>query len=112
MSGAERFAMAVAKLAAVYRVTVDPLLVESYWEALQGWPLEGLEGGARTIIREAKFFPRPVEWAEAAEDWLKERRSLEQSKRLALEQSNAPPLTRDDVQKLIADLNDKLGWPR
>jgi hypothetical protein len=104
-----RFVAALSKLAAVYRLTVDDLLIESYWEALHEWPIEGLEGGARAIIRESKFFPRPVEWSDAAEDWLRERRSMVDAHRLALQQSNQPPLTREDVKKLIAELNEKMG---
>lgn len=108
----KRFAAAMAKLAEVYRVELTPVMVEAYREALIEWPIEGLEGGARAIIKESKFFPRPVEWSDAAEDWLKERKSLAQSQRLMLEQSNQPPLTKEDVQKLITDLNGKLGWPQ
>jgi hypothetical protein len=107
-----RFVVALTKLATVFRVDMTDVLIESYWDALNEWPIEGLEGGARTIIRESKFFPRPVEWSDAAEDWLKERRSMVDAHRLALQQSNQPPLTKDDVKKLIAELNEKMGGGR
>ena len=97
----QRFALALAKLAEVFRVALTPILVEAYREALTDWPIESLEAGARALVRESKFFPRPVEWAEAAEDWLRERRSLELTKRIALEQSNEPPLTKQEDRKSV-----------
>lgn len=111
MSDLQRFVRVLAKVSAVFRIEPNDALIEGYWECLHDWPIEGLEGGALTLMKESQFFPRPVEWAEAAEQWLKQRRDSEHTERKALEKSNAPPLTKADVQKLIAELNDKLGWP-
>ena len=111
-SDLQRFVRVLAEVSAVFRIEPNDLLIEGYWKCLQEWPIEGLEGGALALMKESQFFPRPVEWAEAAERWLKDRREAVHGERKALERSNAPPLTKADVQKLIADLNDKLGWPK
>lgn len=107
-----RFAVAMGKLMAVYRVPPDDVLVESYWEALASWPIEALEAGARSIIREAKFFPRPVEWSDAAEDFLRERAREDQQRRPRLAQSTRPPLRADEVKSLLAELTSKLSLPK
>jgi len=112
MTTEQRFAAALGKLTTVYRVENSDVLMEAYWEALRMWPIEGLEGGARAWIRTEKWMPKPVEWADAAEDWLRERRRLADSRRLALAQSNAPPLTREDVHRLVEELKQNhLGRP-
>ena len=111
MTREQRFAAVLTKLIVVFRGNAadDDVLVETYWEALREWPIEALEAGACTLIRESRFFPRPVEWADAAEDWLRERRNRVEAHRLALRESNEPALTKAEVQQLIADLTGKLG---
>lgn len=107
----QRFIGALTKLAAVFRIEADDVLIEAYWDALRDWPIEALEAGAQAIIASARFFPRPVEWADAAEDWLKERQVNERTRRLAVAQSNEPPLRAEEVKALVADLSAKMGWP-
>lgn len=112
MTPQKRFLAALTKLAAVFRIEVDDLLAESYWEALREWAPEALEGGARAIIREARFFPRPVEWADAAEAFMREQVAQARASRLALPHSTEPPLRKEDVDRLMADLSEKLRWPK
>jgi hypothetical protein len=111
MTPETRFIAALTKLAAVFRVEISDVLIDCDWEALAGWSIEGLEAGAREVIREARFFPRPVEWAEAAEHWLRARALEHRAQRIALSQSTAPPLTGEDVKKLVAELGGKMQWP-
>ena len=111
MTPEQRFLATLTKLAAVYRLEVDDVLVEAYWEAFRDWAPEALEGGARAIIRDSRFFPRPVEWADAAEAFMRERVMQDRSARLALPHSTEPPIRKEDVDKIIESLGQKLGWP-
>ena len=104
MTHRERFASALGMLADVYGKEVTLAFASGYWSVLEEYPIEAVEGGARAILRTEKWMPKPVEWADAAEDWLRERRNIAQAHRLAIEQSNAPPLTREDVHRLVAEL--------
>jgi hypothetical protein len=106
----QRFAAALGALAEVFRVQLTPLLVEAYHEALRQWPIDALTGAARELIRNNRYFPRPVEWAEAAEEWLRERDRVTAQERLSLAQSTAPPLTKHDVQAIMAELSERLEW--
>lgn len=112
MTPRERFTAALLKLLTVFRVAPNDVLFEAYWEALRDWPIEALEAGARAWIAGEKWMPKPVEWADAAHDWLLERRRLATERRLALAQSTAPPLTREDVHRLVEELTAKLGGGR
>lgn len=105
----QRFVRVVTTLAAVFRIEVDDLLLEAYWVALRRWPAEALEAGARQSIATLHFFPRPVEWAEAAEAWLKAKAEVERRKRRALPHSTDPPLKLAEVRVLIRDLAQKLA---
>jgi hypothetical protein len=112
MTMRQRFITALVALGEVFRVEVTDAMAETYWRALRELPIEGLEGGARELIRTARFFPRPVEWGEAAEDWLRERCRETRAHRARLAQSTAPPLDAADVRKLVDELAARLGWPR
>ena len=107
MTHRERFAAALGMLADVYGKEVTLAFASGYWGVLEEYPIEAVEGGARAILRTEKWMPKPVEWAEAAEDWLVERRRIAHAHRLAIAQSNAPPLSREDVHRLVAELNEK-----
>ena len=105
----QRFVRAATTLAAVFRIEVDDLLLEAYWVALRRLPAEALEAGARWAIATLHFFPRPVEWAEAAEAWMKAKAEAERRKRRALPHSTEPPLKLAEVRALIRDLAKKLA---
>lgn len=105
-----QFLRNLTKLAAVFRVPVDDVLVESYWEALRDWKPEALEGGARALIAGAKWFPKPVEWAEAAEEFMRQRVTQERQARLMLAQSTEPAISHEDVKRVVAELAERLQW--
>lgn len=103
------FIRALTTMAAVFRLEVDDLLLEAYWVALRGWPPPALEAGARRLIASHIHFPRPAEWAEAAKQWVLEKREQERRGRRALAQSTEPPLKPAEVKKLVRDLAAKLA---
>ena len=105
----EAFVRALTTMAAVFRVEVDDLLLEAYWVALRSWPTPALEGGARRLIAGNIHFPRPTEWAEAAKQWLLDKREQERRKRRALVSSTEPPLRAEEVKKMVKDLAAKLS---
>jgi len=110
MTTAERFAVCLARLTEVFRVDLTPSLAESYWEALAAWPIEALEGAAKALIAGSRFFPKPVEWADAAAQWRQDRQLEATSMRVQLAASNEPPLRAEDVRALVAHLGAKLHW--
>jgi len=112
MNASARFARTVVILGEVFDRPTTDVLIEAYWDALRSWPMDALEGGARELIREGRFFPRPVEWADAAESWLRARQAVAASKHLRLAQSTEPALSADRVHALIDQLGTKLGWPQ
>lgn len=103
------FVRALTTMAAVFRVEVDDLLLEAYWEALRGWPAPALEAGARRVIASNIHFPRPAEWGEAAKQWVLEKREQERRGRRALAQSIDPPLKAAEVRAMVRDLAAKLA---
>ena len=105
----QAFVRALTTLAAVFRVEVDDLLTEAYWEALHTWPAAALEAGARALIETSMYFPRPTEWAEAAKQWLLDKREQERRKRRALVSSTEPPLKAEEVRQMVRDLAVKLS---
>ncbi len=107
----EQFLHAMMKLTAAFRIAVDEVMIETYWEILQAFPIEALEAARRRLTRESRFFPSVAEWVDAAEDFLREDLSRKQAARLRLAQSNEPPLSKADVDRLLEDLGKHLGWP-
>lgn len=112
MNAPVRFARLFMVLAEVFDRTVTDIAIEAYWDALRTVPIEALEGGARRLVSEARFFPRPVEWTEAAADWMRSEELAARARRLQLEQSTDPPISPEDVHALVNQLGHKLGWPR
>lgn len=110
MTARQRFAVVLATLAEVFRVDVTESLAEAYWRALREWPIESLEAGGRVLIASARFFPRPVEWGDAADAWLHDRQVSERRRRLALAVSTEPPMKAEEIRALVGELGEKLGW--
>jgi hypothetical protein len=103
------FVRALTTMAAVFRLEVDDLLLEAYWVALRAWPTPALEAGARRLIASHIHFPRPAEWADAAKQWVLEKREQERRGRRALAQSTEPPLKATEVRAMVKDLAAKLS---
>ena len=81
------FATALGRLAEVFDAPLTAERVDAYTEALGDLRAVALEAGAKTIIRTSKWFPKPVEWREAAEQW-----EAEEAERRRLAWKNSRPL--------------------
>ena len=62
----KRFARAIGIAADIFGYTLSDLVMEAYLNALSDLPIERVEKGIRSAIREKRFFPRPVEIRELA----------------------------------------------
>ena len=85
-----RFAVAMTLMGEVFDQAVTQAKIAAYAQALDRYSIEALEAGARTLIASARFMPKPVEWAEAAEAWAEQ---TETARREAFVQSRG--LARD-----------------
>jgi hypothetical protein len=55
------------RTASLFNRKLDALTLNAYLDALQDIPLAALETAAVTLQRTQKFWPKPVEWREAAQ---------------------------------------------
>ncbi len=56
-----RFLKMMNRLGAAHRTPLTPLLLETYWEALEDLDLEEIEAAAKQTTRECEFFPKAAE---------------------------------------------------
>ena len=111
----QRFAAAMGMLGEVFDQAVTGAKQAAYAAALEHYEIEALEAGAMELIRTAKFMPKPVEWADAAETWAE---AQEQKRREAFVLARG--LARDagpgnhegptSIKDVLAHLKRKLGW--
>ena len=67
---------------AVFREESTKQLREIYMSVLGDMPVEDFKGATRRVLRTCKFFPKPAEIIEAAEEYKREIRWTEQKKKL------------------------------
>jgi hypothetical protein len=61
----DRFARVMATLGEVFDTVVTPVRVEAYCRALGEVPIAAVEQAAAWVIREGRYFPKPVDLREA-----------------------------------------------
>jgi hypothetical protein len=64
----DNFAIEFAILAEVFGEALSPIRTRAYFEDLSDWPLEWAIEGIRRARRTCRFFPKPVEIIQAADD--------------------------------------------
>lgn len=110
--------MVMATLGEVFDQAVSTARTAAYFDALADYQIEALEGGARALIRSARWMPKPVDLAEAAQTWAREeetrrREQFVRERGLArdAEMSEAQAAAmQSKVREMLAGLKQRLGW--
>jgi len=112
---ARRVAAALDMLAEVYEVSLTEIRVAAYIESLSDLRASALEAGANMIRDTSKWFPKPIEWREAAERWeIKEaerrRAARENSRPLALPGPGMGPVSREKVLTDVRAIREQFKY--
>lgn len=60
----KRFAAVMNGMAKLYERELDTVVLDAYWLALRGWPLNEFEAGAAHLMQHSKWMPRPADFSE------------------------------------------------
>jgi hypothetical protein len=69
MTAADRsaFADVFARVARTFNRKLDASVASDYFTALEAVPFDEIEDAAATLVKSSRYFPKPVEWLEAAQ---------------------------------------------
>lgn len=61
------FGVVFGRVSRTFNRKLDAATCSDYFEALQAVPIEDIEAAAVTLVKSSRFFPKPVDWLEAAQ---------------------------------------------
>lgn len=114
-----RFAAEMLRLSAVFREPLDEVQVAEYFSALQDCSLPELHEAVSVVIKNVRFFPRPVELIEIVVEHRQAAAETAERERQARRMLEAPPPSDEEraeslrmIHDTIARLSDKMRWPK
>jgi hypothetical protein len=113
---ANRFTVVMTTLGEVFDTAVSTVKIRAYWEALDQFVIDAIEGGAKIWMREGRKMPSPADLLECAQRWARDRDLAERTK-FADERGlprdaghGVEEATPESIKAQIDVLAKKMGW--